>query len=82
MVAAQEEKVFRILDLVAEQKKDRLQRLFSAVDVVAQEQVVCRRREATHFKHAQQIGVLRSSATGDGYSAWSNTPGHARRRQS
>lgn len=58
MVAAQEEEVFRELELVAQQKKDRLERLLSAVDVVAQEEEVGRRGKAAHLKHPNEVGVL------------------------
>ena len=36
MISSQEEKVFRVFDLVCEQEADGLQRLFAAIDVVAQ----------------------------------------------
>ena len=40
VVAAQQEEVLRVLDLVREQQADALERCFAAVDVVAQEEVV------------------------------------------
>lgn len=40
MVAAQQEKIFRVFNLVGEQKTDRLKWLFAAIHVVAQEQIV------------------------------------------
>lgn len=58
VIAAQQEKVLRILDLVRQQQAYRLQGLLTSVDVVAQEQVVRLGREATVFEEPQQIGVL------------------------
>lgn len=40
VVAAQEEEVFGEFELVAEEQEDRLERLFAAIDVVAQEEEV------------------------------------------
>lgn len=58
MVAAQQEKVLRILDLVGEQQADGLQRLFATIDVVAQEQIVGLGRETAVLEQAQEIVVL------------------------
>lgn len=58
MIAAQQEEVLWILDLVGEQQADGFERLFAAVHVVAQEQVVGFGREATVLKQAQQVIVL------------------------
>ena len=58
VVAAQQEEVLGVLDLVREQEADRLERLLPAVDVVAQEQVVCIRREPTVLEQPQQVVVL------------------------
>lgn len=58
MIAAQQEEVLRVFDLVGEQQTDRLQRLLSSVDVVAQEEVVSLGREAAVLKQTQQISVL------------------------
>ena len=58
MIAAKKKEVFRELELVAEQEKDRLQTLLPAVDIVAQKQVVGRRGKSAHLKHADEIGVL------------------------
>jgi hypothetical protein len=45
VVAAKDEKVFRILDLVRQQQRNGLQALLPAVHIVPQEQVVCLGRE-------------------------------------
>lgn len=58
VIAAQQEKVFRVLDLVRQQQAYRLQGLLPPVDVVAQKQVVRLGREAAVFEQPQQIGVL------------------------
>jgi hypothetical protein len=52
VVAAQHEEVLRVLDFVREQKADGLERLLAAVDVVAEEEVVCFGRESAVFKEA------------------------------
>lgn len=53
VVAPEQEKVFWVFDLVGQQQADGLQRLFPSVHIVAQEKVVCLRREATIFKQPQ-----------------------------
>lgn len=40
MVAPQQEKVFGILDLVGKEQTDHFERLFSAIHIVSQEQIV------------------------------------------
>jgi hypothetical protein len=50
VVAAKNEEIFWIFDLVREQQANRFQGLFSTIDVVAQEQVICFWREAAIFK--------------------------------
>ena len=58
MVAAQDEEVLGVLDLVGEQQADRLEGLFAAVDVVAEEEVVCFGWEAAVLEQSQQVVVL------------------------
>jgi hypothetical protein len=65
VVATKEEEVLRVLDLVAEQKEDSLQTLLATVDVVAEEEVVGRRREAAHFEQADEVRVLAVDVTDD-----------------
>jgi len=50
VVAAEQEKVLGVLDFVRQQKADGLERLFTAVDVIAEEKVVCVGREAAVFE--------------------------------
>lgn len=40
MVTAEDEEVFRVLDLVGKQEADSLERLLASVDVISQEKVV------------------------------------------
>jgi hypothetical protein len=47
VVAAQDEEVFGVLDLVCQEKADCLEGLLATVDVVTEEEVVCLRREST-----------------------------------
>ena len=58
MVAAQQEEVLGVLDLVGQQQADGLQGLFPPVYVVAQEQVVALRRKAPVLKEPEQVIVL------------------------
>jgi hypothetical protein len=58
VVTAQEEEVFGIFDLVAKQEEDGLETLLSAIDIVAQEEVVCARGEPTHLKETYEVGIL------------------------
>ena len=58
MISTQQEKVFWVFDLVGEKQADCLQRLLPSVHVVAQEQVVALRGEASIFKEPEQIIVL------------------------
>lgn len=41
MVAPENEKVFRVFDLVGEEETDSLERLLPPIDVVAKEKIVC-----------------------------------------
>ena len=40
MIAAQDEEIFGIFDLVGKEKADNLEGLFASVDVIAEEEVV------------------------------------------
>jgi hypothetical protein len=41
VVAAKDEEIFWVLNLICEKEADGLQRLLSSVDVITQEEVVC-----------------------------------------
>jgi hypothetical protein len=58
VVASEEEKVFGVLDLVAQEEEDRLEGLLASVDVVPEEEVVGTRREPAHLEQADQVAVL------------------------
>lgn len=66
VVAAQEEEVLGVFDLVGEQEADGLQRLLAPVHIVAQEQVVTLRGEAPVLKKPQQVVVLPVNVTWSG----------------
>ena len=63
MVSSEQEKVFWVLDLVAEEENNRFDGLFPAVNVVAEEEVVGFRRETTILKDSKQIIVLAMDVT-------------------
>jgi hypothetical protein len=63
MVAAKDKKVLWILDLVGEEEGDRLKGLPATVNIVAEEEVVGVRWEATILKQPQQIIVLSMNIT-------------------
>jgi hypothetical protein len=50
VVAAENEEVFGIFDLVRKQQADGLEGLLATVDIVSKEEVVCLGREATVFE--------------------------------
>ena len=65
VVAAQDEEVLGVLDLVGEEEADGLERLLASVDVVAQEEVVCFRREPTIFEQTEEVIILAVDVTTD-----------------
>lgn len=58
MITAQQEEILRVFDFVGEQQTNCLERLLSAVHVVAEKQVIRFGREASVLKETQQIGEL------------------------
>jgi hypothetical protein len=58
VVAAQDEKVLRVFDLVSQKQANYFQTLLSAIDVIAQEQVVALRREPTILEQTEKVIVL------------------------
>jgi len=70
VVAAQNEEVLGVLDLVGQQKADGLERLLATVDVVTEEEVVGLGREATVFEKTEKVVVLAVNITADLHS-WS-----------
>jgi len=65
VIASEEEKVFRVLDLVGEKQTDRLKRLLPSVDVVAKEKVIRLGRKSSVFKETQKVGVLTMDISAD-----------------
>lgn len=65
VVAAQDEEVLGVLDLVGEEQTNGLERLLATVYVVAQEEVVGLGREATIFEKAEQVVILPMDVTAD-----------------
>lgn len=65
MVSTQNEEILGILDLVRKQQADRLQGLFSAIDVVAEEEVVRFWWESAILEQAEKIVVLAMNVTAD-----------------
>lgn len=63
MVAAKDEEVFGVFDLVGEEQADGLEALLASVHVVTQEQVIRIRREAPVLEQAQQIIILTVNVT-------------------
>jgi len=58
VIAAEKEEIVRILNLVYQQKTDTFERLFAAVNMVAEEEVVCFQRKATVFEQLPEVIVL------------------------
>lgn len=58
MVTPEQEKVFRVLDLVTKEQQDGLKTHPPTINIVAQKQEIGRGRESTHLKESQQIRVL------------------------
>lgn len=63
MVSSEDEEILWVLDLVCEEKADRLERLFAAIDIVAQEQIVGLRWESSILKETKKIVVLSVNIT-------------------
>jgi len=65
VVAAQDEEVLGILDLVGQEEADGLERLLASVDVVSEEEVVGLRGEAAVLEEAEKVVVLAVDITAD-----------------
>ena len=63
VVAAQDEEVLRVLDLVGQEKADGLEGLLATVDVVAEKEIVGLRWEATVFEETEEVVVLAVNVT-------------------
>lgn len=58
VVTAENEEVFRVLDLIGEQETDCLEGLFPPIDVISQEEVIGLRWEAAILKQTKKVIVL------------------------
>ena len=65
MVAPEDEEVFRVLDLVCQEKADGLEGLLASVDIIAEKEVVGLGWEAAVLEKAQQVIVLSMDITTD-----------------
>ena len=65
VVAAEDEEVLGVLDLVGEEKADGLEGLLATVDVVAEEEVVGLGGEAAVLEETEEIVVLAVDITAD-----------------
>jgi len=63
VVAAQDEEIFGVFDLVCEEQADGLKGLLASVDIVSQEQVVGLGREAAIFKQTEEVIILAVNIT-------------------
>lgn len=63
MVPPEDEEVFGILDLVGEEETDGLEGLLAAIDVIAEEEVVCFWREAAVLEQSEEVVVLAVDVT-------------------
>ena len=58
MITPEQEEVLRVLDLISEHKRNTLNRLFSSINIIAEEQIILIARVATVFKELNQVGKL------------------------
>ena len=65
MVAAEDEEVLRVLDLVRQKQADSLEGLLSTVYIVTEEQVVGLGGKATVLEKSQKVVVLAVNVTAD-----------------
>ena len=63
MISTKDEKVFRVLDLVCEEKAYGFEGLLAPVDVVAEEEVVCFWWETPILEESQKVIVLTMDVT-------------------
>lgn len=63
VVSSEQKEVLWILDFVCKQQANCLQRLFSSVDVVAQEEVIALWWESTVLEQSQQVVILSVNVT-------------------
>lgn len=65
MVAAKDEEVFWVFNFVGKKETDRFQGLLSSIHIIAKEEVVRFRGEATVLEKAQQVVILTVNVAAD-----------------
>ena len=65
MIAAEDEEVLGIFDLVGEEEANGLERLLASIDVIAEEEIVGFGRESTILEQTEQVIVLSMDVTCD-----------------
>lgn len=65
MVPAEYEEVLGIFDLVCKQKADGLKRLFTSVDIISQEEVICFWWKAAVLEKTEEVIILTMNVTAD-----------------
>jgi hypothetical protein len=63
VVAAENEKVFGVLDLVCKEQADGLETLLATIHIVTEEEIIGFWRETTVFEESQQVVVLPMDVT-------------------
>ena len=63
MIPSEQEKIFWILYLITEEKANSFDRLFTAIDVISQEEIVGFRRETSIFENSQEVVILSMDIT-------------------
>lgn len=58
VIAPEQEEVLRVLDLISEHEGNTLNRLFSSINIIAEEQIILIARVATVFEELNQVGKL------------------------
>ncbi len=53
VVSSQQEEVFRVLDLISQEKADSLKRLFTSVDIISEEEIISIRGETSIFEKSE-----------------------------
>lgn len=72
MVSSQQKEIFRVFDLVSQQKADGFQGLLASVYIVTKKQVVALWWKASIFKQPQEVIVLSMNITwrGERFTVW------------
>lgn len=63
MITPEHEEVLRVFDLVGQHEANSLNRLFSSVDIISQEQIICISGKSCVLEKLYQVGVLTVNVT-------------------